>query len=411
MEQKYSQLIFKKPTKDVISPNSNNSLDLSKPSLEETISTTLSTKAALEKLCQTKIKSFKSVKDTSFTAPDSKIVSYTPLTGLSQKPSSNTRIVKITSRPVDPLENIKFKHRKIPHSNSSEPVPVMHSPQRKVTAQDQKNWKVPPCISSSKNPKGLVIPLDIRIMADGRNLKEYKANPNFSKFADVLFIAEKSARNEIEERNRIQESILMKATLKKEEELKLAAKQARMEKAAMNMNSVSNISSVNTTKSDATTDVLLGRIRSRSLEKEKDERNELRNLRKKEIEYNRRIEMSMKNKKKINNNERDISEKIALGQAQPSMPSVDSRMFSQVSGLNDGFKDDSDNDLYDTPLFNDKTSTSNIYKTYYKEEDNVNSKKLMERIMANGKMFEGTDKNIPTSGGGPVQFEKSQGNE
>ena len=200
MEQKYSQLIFKKPTKDVISPNSNNSLDLSKPSLEETISTTLSTKAALEKLCQTKIKSFKSVKDTSFTAPDSKIVSYTPLTGLSQKPSSNTRIVKITSRPVDPLENIKFKHRKIPHSNSSEPVPVMHSPQRKVTAQDQKNWKVPPCISSSKNPKGLVIPLDIRIMADGRNLKEYKANPNFSKFADVLFIAEKSARNEIEER-------------------------------------------------------------------------------------------------------------------------------------------------------------------------------------------------------------------
>ena len=114
----------------------------------------------------------------------------------------------------------------------------MHSPQRKVTAQDQKNWKVPPCISSSKNPKGLVIPLDIRIMADGRNLKEYKANPNFSKFADVLFIAEKSARNEIEERNRIQESILMKATLKKEEELKLAAKQARMEKAAMNMNSV-----------------------------------------------------------------------------------------------------------------------------------------------------------------------------
>ena len=411
MEQKYSQLIFKKPTKDVISPNSNNSLDLSKPSLEETISTTLSTKAALEKLCQTKIKSFKSVKDTSFTAPDSKIVSYTPLTGLSQKPSSNTRIVKITSRPVDPLENIKFKHRKIPHNNSSEPVPVMHSPQRKVTAQDQKNWKVPPCISSSKNPKGLVIPLDIRIMADGRNLKEYKANPNFSKFADVLFIAEKSARNEIEERNRIQESILMKATLKKEEELKLAAKQARMEKAAMNMNSVSNISSVNTTKSDATTDVLLGRIRSRSLEKEKDERNELRNLRKKEIEYNRRIEMSMKNKKKINNNERDISEKIALGQAQPSMPSVDSRMFSQVSGLNDGFKDDSDNDLYDTPLFNDKTSTSNIYKTYYKEEDNVNSKKLMERIMANGKMFEGTDKNIPTSRGGPVQFEKSQGNE
>ena len=408
MEQKYSQLVLKKPN-EVISSHNSNQIDLSKPSMEETIKTTLNTKAALERLCQSKIKSFKSVKDTSFTAPESKTIAYTPLTGLSQTPSSNTRIIKITQRPVDPLENIKFKHRKIPHSNSSEPVPVMHSPQRKVTAQDQKNWKVPPCISSSKNPKGLVIPLDIRIMADGRNLKEYKANPNFSKFADVLFIAEKSARNEIEERNRIQESILMKATLKKEEELKLAAKQARMEKAAMNMNSVSNISSVNTTKSDATTDVLLGRVRDRSLEKEKDERNELRNLRKKEIEYNRRIEMSMKNKKKINNKERDISEKIALGQAQPTMPGVDSRLFSQVSGLDNGFKDDSDNDLYDTPLFNEKNTATNIYKTYYNEEDsgNANSKKLIERIMAMGKNFEGADPKEGYTRNGPVQFEKS----
>lgn len=405
MEQKYSQLVLKKPN-DVISSHNSNKIDLSKPSMEETINTTLKTKAALEKLCQSKIKSFKSVKDTSFTAPESRTIAYTPLTGLSQTPSNNTRIIKITQRPVDPLENIKFKHRKIPHSNSSEPVPVMHSPQRKVTAQDQKNWKVPPCISSSKNPKGLVIPLDIRIMADGRNLKEYKANPNFSKFADVLFIAEKSARNEIEERNRIQESILMKATLKKEEELKLAAKQARMEKAAM---SVSNISSVNTTKSDATTDVLLGRVRDRSLEKEKDERNELRNLRKKEIEYNRRIEMSMKNKKKINNKERDISEKIALGQAQPTMPGVDSRLFSQVSGLDNGFKDDSDNDLYDTPLFNEKNTATNIYKTYYNDEGNgnANSKKLIERIMSKGKSFEGTDPKGGYVRNGPVQFEKS----
>ena len=96
---------------------------------------------------------------------------------------------------------------------------------------------------------------------------------------------------------------------KKQAELqeKAAKKKTELAKAAMNMNSVSNISSVNTTKSDATTDVLLGRVRDRSLEKEKDERNELRNLRKKEIEYNRRIEMSMKNKKKINNKEKKNS--------------------------------------------------------------------------------------------------------
>lgn len=373
-----------------------------KPSKEQTMITAQNTKTALEKLCQSKIKSYKTVKNTTYSSQEPKIVSYTPM---STSNSTSNRLISITSRPVDPLENIKFTHRKIPHSNPNDPVPVMHSPQRKITAQDQRNWKIPPCISSSKNPKGLVIPLDLRIMADGRNLKEYKANPNFSKFADVLFIAEKSARAEIEERNRIQESIQMKATLKKEEELKLAAKQARMEKAAMNLNSISNISSVNTTKSNVTSDLLLGRIRSRSLEKEKNERDELRKIRKKEIEYNRRIEMSMKGKKK---HDRDISEKIALGQAQPTLPVVDPRLYSQVAGIGDGFKEDSDNDLYDKPLFDEKITGTNIYKTYYDGNGGGdNSKSVMEKIMAKGKMFEGVDVKggIPNRNE-PVQFER-----
>ena len=373
-----------------------------KPSKEQTMITAQNTKTALEKLCQSKIKSYKTVKNTTYSSQEPKIVSYTPM---STSNSTSNRLISITSRPIDPLENIKFTHRKIPHSNPNDPVPVMHSPQRKITAQDQRNWKIPPCISSSKNPKGLVIPLDLRIMADGRNLKEYKANPNFSKFADVLFIAEKSARAEIEERNRIQESIQMKATLKKEEELKLAAKQARMEKAAMNLNSISNISSVNTTKSNVTSDLLLGRIRSRSLEKEKNERDELRKIRKKEIEYNRRVEMSMKGKKK---HDRDISEKIALGQAQPTLPVVDPRLYSQVAGIGDGFKEDSDNDLYDKPLFDEKITGTNIYKTYYDGNGGGdNSKSVMEKIMAKGKMFEGVDvkEGIPNRNE-PVQFER-----
>ena len=91
------------------------------------------------------------------------------------------------------------------------------------------------------------------------------------------------------------------------------------------------------------------------------------------------------------------------------MPGVDSRLFSQVSGLDNGFKDDSDNDLYDTPLFNEKNTATNIYKTYYNEEDsgNANSKKLIERIMAKGKNFEGADPKGGYTRNGPVQFEKS----
>lgn len=378
--------------------------NLTKPSEEQTYQHVAATKSAIEKLAQKKIQAL--YQGNNFKAPESKMIRYTPnQTGLfNNELSGKQRIIKITERPIDPLENVKFKHKKIPRGQVNEPEPVMHSPQRKITAQDQRDWKVPPCIPNSKNPKGLVIPLDIRLAADGRNLKEYTANSNFSKFADVLFIAEKTARSEIEERNRIQESIQMQATMKKEEELKLAAKQARMEKAAM---SVSNISSVNTTKTDDTMNILLGKRRNRSLiEKEKNERDELRNLRKKEIEYNRKIELSMKSNKK--RNDRDISEKIALGQAQPSGPIIDSRLYSHVSGLDAGFKDDGDNDLYDKPLFADRSS-ANIYKTFRGEDsEKIDSKKLMEKIYAKGKMFEGADPSNMTERSGPVQFEKEK---
>jgi hypothetical protein len=40
-----------------------------------------------------------------------------------------------------------------------------------VTAEDQANWKIPPCISNWKNAKGYTIPLDKRLAADGRGLQ------------------------------------------------------------------------------------------------------------------------------------------------------------------------------------------------------------------------------------------------
>lgn len=55
--------------------------------------------------------------------------------------------------PVDPLEPPKFRHTKVPRGPGSPPVPVMHSPPRAITVQDQQNWKIPPCISNWKNPK------------------------------------------------------------------------------------------------------------------------------------------------------------------------------------------------------------------------------------------------------------------
>ena len=39
--------------------------------------------------------------------------------------------------PVDPMEPPKFKHKRVPRGPPSPPVPVMHSPPRKITAKDQ----------------------------------------------------------------------------------------------------------------------------------------------------------------------------------------------------------------------------------------------------------------------------------
>ena len=71
----------------------------------------------------------------------------------------------------------------------------------------------------------------------------------------------------------------------------------------------------------------------------------------------------LKNTKQTRDANRDISEKIALGQAQPSSKEAmyDQRLFNQTAGLGAGFGHEDDYNLYDKPLFADRTATS-IYR-------------------------------------------------
>ncbi|CAN1232343.1 SNW/SKI-interacting protein [Linum perenne] len=68
--------------------------------------------------------------------------------------------------PVDPLEPPKFKHKRIPRASGSPPVPVMHSPPRPVTVKDQQDWKIPPCISNWKNPKGEAVAMRSKVQKE-----------------------------------------------------------------------------------------------------------------------------------------------------------------------------------------------------------------------------------------------------
>jgi len=403
----------------------NNKNILQKPSEESTLQNIYNTKKALEKLSNHRIKTYQSFKTNNLNVDSNKnnqlcykYINYQFDSNNNNNSNKNSHLIKLVALPVDPLSNLKYKHHKIPLSNTNEKnfVPVLHSAPAPLSLEEQKKWKIPPCVNMSNNPKGLVIPLDIRLANDGRNLREYKANKNFAKFADILAMTEKKVRKEIEERNKIAQSIQIAAAMKKEKELKEAAKQARMErKSYTNKNSTNNNSSM--VYSLDTSDILnnkeegnylLKNKRERSKdkeEKERKERNELREIRKKEIEYERRLELI----KRYEKEGRDINDKILLGQNNMINNNnvIDSRLYELEGGIENPFDYNEDCQVYDKPLFNGKNKLSNIYKNF-NSLGGENSKKLMGKILSQkGKLFNSDLEAINSRKEGPVQFEKA----
>lgn len=110
-----------------------------------------------------------------------------------------------------------------------------------------------------------------------------------------MYLAEKQARSEIEERIKIQKSQRYKEYLKQEEEMREAALKARQEKKRLLESAVENNlpSGENLNRQD---------------------RDDIRQLRKREIERERRIEQQLKNRQ-AKHSDRDITERVALGQA------------------------------------------------------------------------------------------------
>ncbi|KAM0468286.1 hypothetical protein ACHAP7_011055 [Fusarium lateritium] len=61
----------------------------------------------------------------------------------------------------------------------------MHSPSRKLTAEDQGMWRVHPAVSNWKNPKGFIVPLDKRLAADGRGSQDIPISDKHAQFAEA----------------------------------------------------------------------------------------------------------------------------------------------------------------------------------------------------------------------------------
>lgn len=336
-------------------------LSLDRPSQEEVAAATEKTKLALEKLVTGAVAAQRPKNVKGITRNDPTYVRYTPANQMGDNSRMNDRIMKIVERQQDPMEPPKFKHKKIPRGPPSPPPPVMHSPPRKLTADDQEAWRIPPPISNWKNPKGYTVPLDKRLAADGRGLQDVTINDKFAQFSESLFAADRLAREEVKQRAAMQQKLAEKERAAKEEQLRRLAQEAREERSGYSRRRSRSVSSASSYSSRSSSGESAAREREK-MRRERRKENE-RQMRQSRMGTERKIQMMARDQN------RDISEKVALGLAKPSQTRetmYDSRLFNQTSGFDTGFNEDQH---YDKPLFAAQEAINSIYRPKVNEED------------------------------------------
>jgi SNW domain-containing protein 1 len=378
-------------------------LSLDRPSEEEVQATKERTEAALMALSAgiSAAQKPKNVKGLTRDAPT--YVRYTPSSGqMGDHSEKKDRIIKIVSRQQDPMEPPKHKHKKIPRGPPSPPPPVMHSPPRKLTAEDQEAWKIPPPVSNWKNPKGYTIALDKRLASDGRGLQDVTINDKFSQFAEALYTADRHAREEVHQRSLMQQKLAEKEKAMREDNLRALAQKAREERGGIASSGRKRSRSASTSSYSESEDSAEEAARDREQDRKERNRERERELRMSKMGAENRIKAMAREQG------RDISEKIALGLAKPTASAesmYDSRLFNQSSGFNAGFNEDQ---AYDKPLFAARDALNSIYRPKAQEEDVEGADETMDRLQR-AKRFDGfKDAAHAEQRDGPVQFEKDR---
>ena len=263
-------------------------------------------------------------------------------------------------------------------------------------------------------------------------------NDNFAKFSEALFVADRHAREEVRQRALMQQKLAQKEKEAKEEHLRSLAQRAREERSGMpGRPAAANAASMKAglagygsdSGTEAESDAESERA-ERSEDEDSAEDEEARRLRdemraQKRREREREMRMSnmgteMRAKMLARQQNRDISEKVALGLAKPTLSKesmLDSRLFNQES-LPSNFADDDAYNLYDRPLFHGSSAAAAIYKARGNiEEGNEESfgggtEEGVNKALGNDRFglgqarvgFEGANEQEVREG--PVQFEK-----
>eukprot|EP00013_Stygamoeba_regulata_P010703 CAMPEP_0177675010 /NCGR_PEP_ID=MMETSP0447-20121125/26930_1 /TAXON_ID=0 /ORGANISM="Stygamoeba regulata, Strain BSH-02190019" /LENGTH=566 /DNA_ID=CAMNT_0019183283 /DNA_START=89 /DNA_END=1789 /DNA_ORIENTATION=+ len=370
-----------------------------RPEEEEVMSVTERTRAALEAAVNGKIAATRPAAGPQVSKNAPTYVRFTPAQSLANdahNSGAKSRIIRMVETQRDPLEPPKFKHKRVPGGPPSPPVPVMHSPPRKLTAKEQAEWKIAPCISNWKNPKGYTIPLDKRLAADGRGLQTVQINDNFAQLSEVLYLAERNVRSELEAMRAIKQKLAQQEKAKKEEMLQQMASDIR---------SGLTITHRKPADTDARRDLS-------PTERARLERESLRDDRKRERERDKRMSaMSSKKSKTARDGERDISEQIALGQkvtTGASETQFDQRLFNQSQGMDSGFGAEDSYSVYDKALFAG-SSANMLYRpnpSIDAENYGVDDVLKADRFKKPHRGFDGTEQQEKTGPRDkPVEFE------
>ena len=338
------------------------------------------------------------------------------------------RVIQMVPAQVDPMMPPKHKHIKAPRGPAEDPVPILHAPPTKLSKEEREAWNIPACISNWKNSRGYTIPLDKRLAADGRGLREHTINSNFATLSESLYEAERQARQEVRMRSQVQKKLALQEKERREEELRELANKARRERGGAVV--------ADTTATDETERRPLSSDEEnddddqsfeRGNQEESDDavaarqRERMRMERKRQRERELRLENNMEAKKKRLEEERDVSEKVALGVHTGTGGGlggdVDARLYNQTGGMDSGFGREDDYTTYTKPLFGGASgaSSASIYRPT-RGETEYNADEQYDKLVEGAtnkfvphKGFSGAEGSMEVTAGprtAPVQFEK-----
>eukprot|EP00586_Coscinodiscus_wailesii_P008482 CAMPEP_0172521160 /NCGR_PEP_ID=MMETSP1066-20121228/292415_1 /TAXON_ID=671091 /ORGANISM="Coscinodiscus wailesii, Strain CCMP2513" /LENGTH=565 /DNA_ID=CAMNT_0013304023 /DNA_START=69 /DNA_END=1767 /DNA_ORIENTATION=- len=286
-------------------------------------------------------------------------------------PAVSQRVIQMVPAQIDPMAPPKHMHKKAPRGPAEDPVPVLHAPPKKLTKEERDKWNR--LYIELEEYEGYTIPLDKRLAADGRGLRDASINPKFATLSESLYVAERQAREEVRMRSTVRKRLEVAEKERREQELRDLANKARMERTntAPPPSSSSHYEPTPSKQKSDDNNVSASEDEGSPTRISDDEaleqRERIRVARKKERERELRLENLKGNAKKQRlEDERDVSEKIALGLHTGTGGAlggqVDSRLYNQSAGMDSGFGADDEYNTYSKPLFDRDAATKSIYR-------------------------------------------------